>query len=56
MKSYVITVMNIPESVEAAQRCIDSMPEYNIEMYAGFTPDDNPDEIARKETYQYVTV
>ena len=49
MKSYVITVMNIPESVEAAQRCIDSMPEYNIEMYAGFTPDDNPDEIARKK-------
>jgi len=49
MKSYVITVMNIPESVEAAKRCIASMPEYNVEMYAGVTPEDDPMQIAKKE-------
>ena len=48
MKSYVITVMNIPESVDAAQRCIDSMPQFDIKMFSGYTPDDDPDAIAKK--------
>jgi len=49
MKSYVITVMNIPESVDAAQRCIDSMPQFNIEMSSGYTPNDDPDAIAKEK-------
>ena len=49
MKSYVITIMSEPRSVESAQRCIDSMPEYNIEMFPAITPKDNPFKIAEKK-------
>lgn len=38
MKSYVITIMENDKSVSAAKRCINSMPEYNIEMFPAFTP------------------
>ena len=47
MKSYVITIMDMPESVKAAERCIKSMPEFNIEIFPAITPDQNPDRIAR---------
>lgn len=42
MKSYVITIMDLPKSVQYAQRCIDSMPEFNIEMFPAVTPKNNP--------------
>jgi len=47
MKSYVITIMSEPKSVESAQRCIDSMPEYDIQMFEAITPKDNPIQIAK---------
>lgn len=49
MKSYVITVMNIPESVKAANRCIESMPEFKVQMYKAVTPENKPMEIAKRE-------
>lgn len=44
MKSYVIAVEHIPESVQAAKRCIKSAKDYGIEveMFYGVTPRDNP--------------
>ena len=42
MKSYVITVQSNPKSVEAATRCIKSMPSHNVKMFDAFTPEDNP--------------
>ena len=52
MKSYVITIMDMPESVKAAQRCIDSMPEFNIEMYPAITPKDNPEQMLKDKGMQ----
>ena len=49
MKSYVITIKHLPQSVESAQRCIDSMPEYNVQMFGAITPADEPITIAKKE-------
>ena len=48
MKSYVITIMSEPKSVESAQRCIDSMPEYDIQMFEAITPKDNPIQISKR--------
>lgn len=48
MKAKVITIMNEPRSVEAAERCIKSGESYglNIEMHKAITPEDNPIQIA----------
>lgn len=46
MKSFVITIMDNPHSVQAAERCIASMPEYNVEMFPAITPKDDPVKIA----------
>ena len=48
MKSYVITIMDNPDSVRAAERCIASMPEYNVQMFPAITPKNNPVEIAEQ--------
>ena len=44
MKSYVITIMDMPESVKAAERCIASGADYglDIKMWSAITPRDNP--------------
>lgn len=49
MKSYVITIMNLPDSVQSAQRCIDSMPEYDVQMFDAITPEKKPLAIAEKK-------
>jgi GR25 family glycosyltransferase involved in LPS biosynthesis len=46
MKSYVITIMDMPKSVESAERCIRSMPDYDIEMFPAITPESEPEKIA----------
>jgi GR25 family glycosyltransferase involved in LPS biosynthesis len=49
MKSYVITIMSMPESVEMAERCIASIPS-SVDpapyMFPAITPDDDPIMIA----------
>ena len=55
MKSYVITIMSEPKSVESAQRCIDSMPEYDIQMFEAITPKDNPIQIAKDKGMKFIT-
>jgi GR25 family glycosyltransferase involved in LPS biosynthesis len=44
MKAFVITVKDIPESVQCAERCIKSAAEHglDVEMFFGVTPKDNP--------------
>ncbi len=44
MKAFVITITDLPESVEIAQRCIRSAKRYGVEveMFDAFTPDDGP--------------
>lgn len=49
MKSYVITIKSMPESVKAAKRCINSMKEYDVQMFSAITPDDDPVSIAQEE-------
>lgn len=47
MKSYVITIMDEPKSVKAAERCIKSCP--GTLKFPAVTPKDNPDKIFEKE-------
>ena len=47
MKSFVITILDLPESVVAAKRCIKSMPEYNVQMWEAYTPKDKPIEMMK---------
>lgn len=44
MKSYVITIMDNPESVRVADRCIESAAKYGIavEKHPAITPQDDP--------------
>jgi len=49
MKSYVITIMDMPESVKAAERCIASMPEFDVQMFPAITPKDNPVKLAESK-------
>lgn len=49
MKSYVITIMDMPRSVKAAERCIRSMPEFNIEMFPAITPKNDIKKICEQE-------
>lgn len=48
MKSFVITIKDLPKSVEYAQRCIDSMPDYNVQMFDAITPKDDPISMAEE--------
>lgn len=47
MKSYVITIKDLPQSVQSAERCIASMPEYDVQMFNAITPKDNPLQILK---------
>ena len=49
MKSFVITIKSEPKSVAIAQRCIDSMPDYNVHMFDAITPKDNPLKLAKEK-------
>ena len=51
MKSFVITIMENPESVKAAERCIKSAAKYGItvEKFPAITPDKDPLWYARKK-------
>ena len=49
MKSYVITIKSIEPSVKVAQRCINSMPEYDVQMFDAITPNDNPTAILKSK-------
>lgn len=49
MKSFVITIMSSPKSMAVAQRCINSMPQYDVKMFGAITPKDNPFELARRK-------
>lgn len=44
MKAFVIAVKDIPESVQCAERCIESAANYGleVEMFFGITPKDDP--------------
>ena len=42
MKSFVITITSEPKSIACAERCIASMPEYNVEMFDAITPKNDP--------------
>jgi len=42
MKSYVITLKDLPKSVEVAKRMIASAPEYDVQMFDAITPKDDP--------------
>lgn len=48
MKSFVITIMDNPDSVRAAEKCIASMPEYDVQMFPAITPKNNPIAIAQQ--------
>lgn len=49
MKSFVITIESMPESVKLAERCIRSMPEFDVQKFTAITPDDDPVMIAGSE-------
>ena len=42
--AYVITIQDLPESVNAAERCINSASRLglSVDHYDAFTPKDNP--------------
>jgi GR25 family glycosyltransferase involved in LPS biosynthesis len=46
MKGYVITIMDMSESVKSAERCIKSAGRYGfeVEIFPATTPEDNPSE------------
>lgn len=50
MKSFVITIKSNPKSVEAAERCIKSMPEHNVQMFDAITPNDNPLQLLKEKS------
>jgi len=51
MKSYVITLKGHEQSQQAASRCVKSGAKYGvtIETFTGYTPNDNPDQIAEQK-------
>jgi len=49
MKSFVITIMDMEKSVKSAERCIKSIPDFNVEMFSAITPDQNPELIAKRK-------
>lgn len=42
MKSFVITIKSIDRSFNVAKRCIESMPEHDIQMFDAITPKNDP--------------
>jgi|TARA_B110000285_G_scaffold56571_1_gene64311 GR25 family glycosyltransferase involved in LPS biosynthesis len=63
MKSYVITLVDLLVSVEAAERCITSCAKYGVypEIFPAITPDDNPyeficDTIGRKISRRLIDI
>ena len=52
MKSYVITIMSMPESVEMAERCVASIPssiDPSPTLFSAITPERDPVTIAKNE-------
>lgn len=51
MKSYVITILDLPESVNSGKKCIASGAKYGTEitMFQAFTPKSNPQSIAESQ-------
>lgn len=49
MKSYVITIKSIPDSVAMALRCIDSLSEFDVQMFTAMTPEGRPEEVAKEK-------
>jgi len=51
MKAFVITIEQIPESVQCAERCIESGKKFglNIQKWKATTPEDNPREIFKQK-------
>lgn len=51
MKKYVITILDNPYSVQAADRCIESAEQfgYEVEKFPAITPADNPHKIFKEE-------
>ena len=49
MKSYVITITSLPQSVEIANRCIESGKKFDIEIeqFSAITPKDNVYKLAK---------
>jgi len=59
MKSFVITIMDMPESFRAAEKCIQSGAGYGIEieMFSAITPKDDPTQIMQDagiETHRFI--
>ena len=50
MKAFVITIKDLPESVECAERCIASAAKFGtkVEIFDAITPKHDPHKIARK--------
>ena len=44
MKGYVITILDMPESIKSAERCIKSAERvgFEVEMFPATTPADDP--------------
>jgi GR25 family glycosyltransferase involved in LPS biosynthesis len=49
MKSYVITIKDLPESVAYAKRCIKSAIPLEVKMFDAITPKDDPLSLLKKE-------
>ena len=49
MKSFVITIKSEPKSVAIAQRCINSMPQFDVQMFDAITPKDDPLKMAKEK-------
>lgn len=45
MKAFVITIMDMPASMSAARRCINSVKNFPVEMWEATTPKDDPESI-----------
>ena len=49
MKSFVIKIKSEPKSVAIAQRCINSMPQFDVQMFDAITPKDDPLKMAKEK-------
>ena len=51
MRTYVITMLNTPQSVEASERCIESAKKFGLdpEIFPATTPDDGGARILKQE-------
>ena len=55
MKSFIIAIQSLPESMDMAQRCIDSAKNYNmdVEIFPAITPKDDPEKILINEEINF---